>query len=379
MKILYYTHRFGFPTETFIYNEIESLSTVSDVLVVANQRFEKAKFPIDRLALVPHYEHSYLGNLKAWWNKAGWFNIRSFKRVWSTAIDGFSPDVIIIPFGTIASRVLEYHDWSLNIPILIIFHGYDASSMLLDQSYVRRLKELSSKKEVFAAFVSEDMRRRVGTVGIQFKKDFVLYCGINVERFNRTKYEKTLPYTFLQVSSLAEKKGHIYTFKAYARLLEDFPDLRQTSQLKIGGGGDNLELYQKKVEELGIAKNVYFLDWVSVVENITLMNDASCFIHHSVTDQKGNKEGIPTVIMEAMAMELPILSTYHSGIPELVEEGVHGYLVEEKKVEDLATKMREIMTWDYKKENREKVIRLFESKVHLESLIQIVKSITSPK
>jgi glycosyltransferase involved in cell wall biosynthesis len=59
------------------------------------------------------------------------------------------------------------------------------------------------------------------------------------------------------------------------------------------------------------------------------MHASDVFIHHSVTDHEGNEEGLPVAILEAMADGLPVVSTRHAGIPEAVQEGVTGYLVEE--------------------------------------------------
>jgi colanic acid/amylovoran biosynthesis glycosyltransferase len=56
-------------------------------------------------------------------------------------------------------------------------------------------------------------------------------------------------------------------------------------------------------------------------------------VHHSITAKDGDTEGIPTVIMEAMATGLPVVSTWHAGIPELVEDGVSGRLVKERDEE----------------------------------------------
>lgn len=66
---------------------------------------------------------------------------------------------------------------------------------------------------------------------------------------------------------------------------------------------------------------VEFPGWVSAWQAKKLMEKVHTFVHHSVTGHtSGNMEG--------MAMELPVIATYHSGIPELTEDGVHGFLME---------------------------------------------------
>jgi len=59
----------------------------------------------------------------------------------------------------------------------------------------------------------------------------------------------------------------------------------------------------------------------------------------SVTARGGNKEGIPNIIKEAMAVGLPVISTFHGGIPELVRDGVSGFLVSERDPEALYEKL----------------------------------------
>jgi colanic acid/amylovoran biosynthesis glycosyltransferase len=68
--------------------------------------------------------------------------------------------------------------------------------------------------------------------------------------------------------------------------------------------------------------------------------------------------------MEAMSMQLPIISTYHSGIPELVENNVNGFLVNERDIESYAEAMQKILTWNYLPQNREKVMQNFEKQQH---------------
>ena len=58
-----------------------------------------------------------------------------------------------------------------------------------------------------------------------------------------------------------------------------------------------------------------------------------------MTARNGDQEGIPTVIIEALTCELPVLSTLHSGIPEVVREGVSGFLVPERNIEALSEKL----------------------------------------
>ena len=67
-------------------------------------------------------------------------------------------------------------------------------------------------------------------------------------------------------------------------------------------------------------------------------------------------------------MELPVLSSYHSGIPELVTDGVNGYLVEERDIDTYASRMSDIVSWGKMKINREVIANEFEIGIHIAKL-----------
>ena len=72
--------------------------------------------------------------------------------------------------------------------------------------------------------------------------------------------------------------------------------------------------------------------------------EADVFLHPSQADKKGNKEGIPTSITEAMAAGLPVISTFHAGIPSVVKENFNGILVEENNYEAIADAITKIVS-----------------------------------
>jgi colanic acid/amylovoran biosynthesis glycosyltransferase len=73
------------------------------------------------------------------------------------------------------------------------------------------------------------------------------------------------------------------------------------------------------------------------------MKDADIYVLNSRTDDKGDMEGLPNSILEAMSMEKPVISTYHAGIPQAIQDGVNGLLVKERDNEGLAAALEKLI------------------------------------
>jgi colanic acid/amylovoran biosynthesis glycosyltransferase len=129
---------------------------------------------------------------------------------------------------------------------------------------------------------------------------------------------------------MTEKKGHRYTLKAFAGLMARRPGL--AAHLDMIGNGPQLEEMRDLVEQLGLAAHATVHGGLPHDQVRDLLNQANVFVLPSVTAADGDMEGIPVSIMEAMAMGLPIVSTRHSGIPELVADGISGLLVAEHDI-----------------------------------------------
>ncbi len=166
------------------------------------------------------------------------------------------------------------------------------------------------------------MRQEMENAGLHLKNAKLLYYGTDINYFKPVEQLKPRQkYTFLQISSFNEKKGHIYTLQAYKKFLDLVTD-KDTYKLVLAGGGALLDTIKNETEKLGLTNNVEFTGVITYKETYPLLQQADVFVHHSITLPNGMKEGIPNALMEAMAMELPVISTRHAGIPELIEDSV---------------------------------------------------------
>ena len=94
--------------------------------------------------------------------------------------------------------------------------------------------------------------------------------------------------------------------------------------------------------EQGLSEHVTFLGSLSHEVVLDEIRMATAVVQHSITAENGDTEGLPVILQEALAVGTPIVSTYHSGIPEIVEQHRHGFLVAEKDVSEMADAMIQV-------------------------------------
>ncbi|NJM15057.1 MAG: glycosyltransferase family 4 protein [Bacteroidales bacterium] len=342
-------------------------------MVVTTSRRHADLFPFANVVEIPFDRHPLVGKvqykLRCLDLEFGFRN-PAFGKAFAAVVADFRPDVIHCHFGAIAPFV--YVNYRLgNIPFFVSFHGYDASHKLDSARYRKMIRDLLNQKNVCPIFVSNFMHRYVEEKIGKVNTPNILYYGTDIACFTRTtRKQQKDPFIFLQVSSFMPKKGHEYTLRAYQKFLHSTSAV--DTHLVLAGDGPLRSGMMQLAQQLGLDGKVDFPGHVTPAGAKKLMDEAHCFVHHSITpDNVTDREGIPNAIMEAMAMELPILSTRHAGIPELVEDGVHGYLVDERDTGAYATSMAKIIAWDYCPPCREKVTRQFERRQHARDLMEI--------
>jgi colanic acid/amylovoran biosynthesis glycosyltransferase len=163
--------------------------------------------------------------------------------------------------------------------------------------------------------------------------------GVDLARFERAApHDEPVPVKLLSVGRLVEKKGFHDAITAVARN-RHLPIVYQ-----IIGSGPLEGALRTAIGRLGVGARIQLLGAASHDEVRSAMLAADVFIAPSVRSRRdGDEEGIPVAIMEAMAMRLPVLSTVHAGIPELVADGVSGYLVPERDPWRLGQRLAELV------------------------------------
>ncbi|MBI5233285.1 MAG: glycosyltransferase, partial [Deltaproteobacteria bacterium] len=166
-------------------------------------------------------------------------------------------------------------------------------------------------------------------------KIHVVHCGIDPDRFKPVARRASETIVFLSVGRFVEKKGHEFLLRSFKEAAKTLGNV----QLRIVGEGHLRDGLMHLSEEIGIADKIVFMGVLSSQRVVEEMQKADIFVLHSVTGADGDREGIPVSIMEASASGLPVVSTRHSGIPELVIEGATGLLSAERDIEGFSNHM----------------------------------------
>lgn len=167
----------------------------------------------------------------------------------------------------------------------------------------------------------------------------VIHCGVDLEQFRlRNAPQNQIPQ-ILTVARLEEKKGHRYLLEA----LKILKDKKLKFQVTIVGGGVLENDLKKQMRALGLENCARFTGPLTQNEVKKLLREADVFVLPCVTAKNGNMDGIPVSLMEAMAVGVPVVSTRLSGIPELIEDGKTGLLVEPESAVELVEAVEKVL------------------------------------
>lgn len=150
-----------------------------------------------------------------------------------------------------------------------------------------------------------------------------IYHGLEASKYRPTAFLPPGKKLLLAVGQLKEKKGFSYLLMACQRLMAKGYEF----ECQIVGEGPLRKTLEAQIRRLSLDKTVTLCGALPHSEVISKYRQASIFTLPAILSADGDRDGIPNVILEAMAMQLPIVSTQHSGIPEVIKDGINGFLV----------------------------------------------------
>ncbi|MEY2856920.1 MAG: hypothetical protein RLZZ74_1232 [Cyanobacteriota bacterium] len=222
--------------------------------------------------------------------------------------------------------------------IVVVFHGNDISRYL--QIHGDDIYDYLFSCADLLMPISQHWQNKLISLGCDPSKIMVHHMGIDCHKFiPAPKPQEQTKKLIISVARLVEKKGLADGIDAVAQLG------KTTSQLVYYIVGDGVLRSQltKQIEQLAATEQIKLLGWLEQSELCQLISQADILLAPSVTSKNGDSEGIPVSLMEAMAQAIPVVSTCHSGIAELVENDVAGYLVPERDVQALSSKLNQLL------------------------------------
>lgn len=171
-----------------------------------------------------------------------------------------------------------------------------------------------------------------------------IYHGLDVDYFSPSRRDRTTAAPMiLSVGRFVEKKGFEHLIEACAMLKQD--GLRFRCVI-VGERGDAYERIRDLIAARGLQALVQLREAVTQDELRDIYRGARVFALPCQVTAAGDRDGFPNVLAEAMAMEIPVVSTDISGIPEMIENEVHGLLVPTQNVAALAEALRRVLLDD---------------------------------
>jgi colanic acid/amylovoran biosynthesis glycosyltransferase len=236
-------------------------------------------------------------------------------------------------FGPAACSLLETRRRT-RLPLVTSFYGYDASMADVVEEFRDRYRRLF---DIGDAFLAEGpvMKRRLEALGCPSSKLRIQRIAIDPMRYRFRVREDPGggPVELLQCGRMVPKKGYGLTLRALAEARRHDRRLR----LRVIGDGPGRPRIEADIRDLGLTGSVELLGWQPREVFIEELDRAHIYIQPSVTAPDGDTEGgAPTTLLEAQACGLPVVTTRHADIPEIVREGDSALLSDEGDIGGLA-------------------------------------------
>ncbi|MDH6060974.1 glycosyltransferase [Chrysosporum bergii ANA360D] len=251
-------------------------------------------------------------------------------------LDAQPYDIIHCQFGILGLEGMILREiGAIKGKLITTFRGYDIS-WFVEQNGEHIYDSLFAKGDFFLANC-EYFQKKAIKLGCDPQKLVVHGSGIDSSLFP-FKIRQAYADGKIRIATtgrLIEKKGIEYAILAVAKVANYYPNI----EYNIIGDGLLKPKLQKLIDSLNITDKVRLLGWKTQPEIVEILEQSHIFIAPSVTGKDGNQDAPVNTLKEAMVMGLPVIATDHGGIPELVENGVSGFLVPERDYNAIASKL----------------------------------------
>jgi colanic acid/amylovoran biosynthesis glycosyltransferase len=325
LKVAHVMHSYLPQSETFIWQYLHNFQHVEPVIIA--QKLENLdQFPLTNGQLKPVYG--------------------SFWRV-SKIMDIFYRQILKDPFGYVMKMIREedvkiihahfgpngsyYLALSnhLKIPIITSFYGYDLNRNDVIEKYQSAYRRLFTEADHLLV-EGPFMKKRLVFLGCPEGKISIQRIAINLKKYQaKIRWrDGGRPVRLLFVGRFVEKKGLEYALRALAKIRKDY-----SFQFRIIGGGELEQSLRLLASNLGLTKKIVWLGMQPHKRVIEELQTCDILIQPSVAARNGDSEGgAPTIILEAQASMVPVISTYHADIPYVTRQNESALLSPERDV-----------------------------------------------
>lgn len=365
LTILVFTPMFPHPTRNYDMDDIIYLTGKGHtVYVYAKEKgsTKQPEFKQHNLDLVTYYENEPRTD---------------------TLLNTVHFDVFLAMNGTTGYKALEIkRSYNLTTTkILTYFRGPDAGVRTKkDPLYYKELLENIDGALPVSNFLVSFIRKLADQDKIC--NIYLMRNGINLNQFTFKKRnldeDLSKKIRIISVSRLVPFKGIEYAIKAFNQIAHRYPQVK----FIIVGDGSHKENYKQLVKDLNLRKQIIFAGDLTRQEVDKYLSKSDIFIHPSITPENNSLEGGPVAAMEAMAVGLPVISSDHASIPEVVKHEKTGFLAVEKDVAALAVYLEELICNEEKRINfgingRKRVEKIFDRKNWDNRLYEIIEQVVN--
>ena len=313
------------PSETFILAQMGALSRFSPHLVGLEP--VRRGLPLDRQPILLSHRPSKAADMRS----------KVYRRLavaprFHHRIKRLRPELLHAHFASGGKTLLPLHK-TLGCPLIVTLHG--GSCVPIQEPRIGVYRELGEKGDLFLC-VSDFMRKQAIEAGFPAEKLLVHYMGIDRSLF-AAPAEPATTDSVVFVGRLVEMKGCEYVLRSM-RLVQA---TRPATELTIIGDGSLRQDLERLAVQLEVKCKFLGAQPPAVVRQTLQKSRLLCL--PSVTTWDGHVEGLGMVLLEAQAMGVPVVSTFHAGIPEAVAHGVTGTLVPERDSDKLAAAILELL------------------------------------
>jgi glycosyltransferase involved in cell wall biosynthesis len=342
-------------SQTFVFEEIRLLAR-HHVDVFAWRRMNEGLFP---------YEPVYVGGVP--------FLLTGYDAAFHSQFHSQPYELIHAHFGTSGMYALPYAS-RYRLPLVVTFHGVDVTVLSSWARFLphrwpyawlapRLLQRMS-----LGLCVSGEIRDRLRALGAPADRLVIHRLGIDLDQFT-IGVRDSARVEVVMVGRLVEKKGFEYGLQAFARVAKSHPN----TFLTIVGDGPRRRSLEQLTATLGLGNRVTFTGVLASRAVSEQLRRSDVLLAPSVTGRDGNREGSPMTVKEGSASQVVPVSTYHAGIPEIVEDGATGFLVNERDVDGLADRLERLVRDQHLRAHmgraaRAKMEREFDNRVQVDEL-----------